>query len=265
MKSIISLQAEEVAKILDVNEDTKGKTWLYYNNIKIFINYIESQYGRKESISVDTFISYAHTFFSYCFSRGLSVSSINRHIAAINYYLKSNNVSERIPFFKVTSINRSIDVSYEEKVFDILQKRIKIKDRLIIYLFIYQGFIIEDICNLRTENVDLIENTIVKADKTFKMHPDVKVCYQQFLESRFYKINEGDYVFYYRCKMTPSGISRIISKYELNPRELRNLFYSKLMQLVSKREPDVARNIKKITDDTSELIYNKYIPELEYK
>lgn len=263
MESLIFLDPKEIQAKLNSNSNTSDTIRLYFNNIRIFLSFIKNEYETTEPVDIKTFIKYADSFFEYSFKKGLSVSSVNRHIAAINFYLKTLNIPEKLSFYKVNSYNTMINTECEDKLTDILNKRIKIKDRFIIYLFIYEGFISEDMCNLKIEDINLDDDTILKSGVKVKMNQVVKQCYLQYVTSRFFKINKENYLFYYRSKMTPSAVSRIINKYNLSPRELRNLFYCKVINIISSNEPEKVTEITKISDEASELMY-KYVPELKY-
>lgn len=165
-------------------------------------------------------------------SNQLSIATINVRIAAINKYnsLFCNDARE-LKYIMFDNISYK-DALSNSMVKELINNIGKLKDKLLIFFMLYMGIGLKELSLIRIEHVDYTNQCLHMGYVNMPLHQVVLPVLYDFIQ-KHKKVNS--YLFYYRGNVSPSGLYRIIKKYDtssikVTPTILRNTFFNKLKE-----------------------------------
>ncbi|MGE4282851.1 MAG: tyrosine-type recombinase/integrase [Clostridia bacterium] len=193
----------------------------YLEDVIKFLEWSTNEVKAENGCSNNNFFE---SYIKYLINKKLSISTINRRIVSIGKYCSFiKSIESSIPLFPSAQVGN--DYLSSKEIMRLKNEVYKIKDKTIISFLIYAGLTAKEICNLLLRDIDLSADKIYIENRIVPLHKKLKSIIIEYLSSRYYKKNNENLLFYYRSKMSPSGIHRIVGSYSIKPTQLRNTFF----------------------------------------
>ena len=228
----------------------------YLNDIGFFESFLSNEFDDANFIAVN--YNQIRSWIVSLSDDGISNSSINRKIAALKSFYKFLLKTKQIdssPLLKHKALKspKKIQIPFSEKELDAVLNQITykegfegVRDKLIVDLFYTTGIRRTELIHLKTQNVDLSNNTIKVLGKRNKERiipilPIINEQIKKYLieKSSIEQVNEEDYFFILLngVKLNDSFVYRLINYYFSNvsekvkksPHILRHTFATHLL------------------------------------
>jgi len=217
-----------------------------FNTINMYVSTIKSYYcwlqkmGIKEDESLKNSNILIKSYMKHILLNDkVSIYTANSKITAFRKYnelVLGNEDSFDLPYLPEIDINyRNSLVSTE--VVDLVYRIKRIKDKSVLFLHLYGGLTVSEVCELRVE--DIIDGSIyIKDSRIIPIHKKLESVIDQYMKYKHITYeNDGPKKVFYttRGEISPSGVFRIARKYSTEKREytptiLRNTFFNELMK-----------------------------------
>jgi len=228
----------------------------YIQDLQFFQEYIKNTF--ESDVLEEVNYSMIRSWIVLMVDDAISNSSINRKIASLKAYYKfllKIKLIDSSPLLKHKSLKtpKKIQIPFSEKELDVVLNSIQysddfdgIRDKLIIDLFYSTGIRRSELINLKTQNIDLLSNTLKVLGKRNKERivPILPIISKQiekylFQCAQLEVINDIDYFFLMTkgIKLSESFVYRLINHYfssvsekvKKSPHILRHTFATHLL------------------------------------
>jgi len=228
----------------------------YIQDLQFFQEYIKNTF--ESDVLEEVNYSMIRSWIVLMVDDAISNSSINRKIASLKAYYKfllKIKLIDSSPLLKHKSLKtpKKIQIPFSEKELDVVLNSIQysddfdgIRDKLIIDLFYTTGIRRSELINLKTQNIDLLSNTLKVLGKRNKERivPILPIISKQiekylFQRAQLEVINDIDYFFLMTkgIKLSESFVYRLINHYfssvsekvKKSPHILRHTFATHLL------------------------------------
>jgi len=228
----------------------------YIQDLQFFQEYIKNTF--ESDVLEEVNYSMIRSWIVLMVDDAISNSSINRKIASLRAYYKfllKIKLIDSSPLLKHKSLKtpKKIQIPFSEKELDVVLNSIQysddfdgIRDKLIIDLFYTTGIRRSELINLKTQNIDLLSNTLKVLGKRNKERivPILPIISKQiekylFQRAQLEVINDIDYFFLMTkgIKLSESFVYRLINHYfssvsekvKKSPHILRHTFATHLL------------------------------------
>jgi len=228
----------------------------YIQDLQFFQEYIKNTF--ESDVLEEVNYSMIRSWIVLMVDDAISNSSINRKIASLRAYYKfllKIKLIDSSPLLKHKSLKtpKKIQIPFSEKELDVVLNSIQysddfdgIRDKLIIDLFYSTGIRRSELINLKTQNIDLLSNTLKVLGKRNKERivPILPIISKQiekylFQRAQLEVINDIDYFFLMTkgIKLSESFVYRLINHYfssvsekvKKSPHILRHTFATHLL------------------------------------
>jgi len=228
----------------------------YIQDLQFFQEYIKNTF--ESDVLEEVNYSMIRSWIVLMVDDAISNSSINRKIASLRAYYKfllKIKLIDSSPLLKHKSLKtpKKIQIPFSEKELDAVLNTIQysddfdgIRDKLIIDLFYSTGIRRSELINLKTQNIDLLSNTLKVLGKRNKERivPILPIISKQiekylFQRAQLEVINDIDYFFLMTkgIKLSESFVYRLINHYfssvsekvKKSPHILRHTFATHLL------------------------------------